>query len=111
VRLVWLLICCRRSKKTGASAPLSESRPPPWSRETRDVDDHEEQEPAASADRSGDFDCGGDPDQLNQLATIGPHLLRQLVTGDRTTPQMSRNGLLLLIAGLAVLVAVGILTS
>jgi hypothetical protein len=37
--------------------------------------------------------------------------LRQLVTGDRTTPQMSRNGLLLLIAGLAVLVAVGILTS
>jgi hypothetical protein len=37
--------------------------------------------------------------------------LRQLVTGDRTTLPMSRNGLLLLIAGLAVLVAVGILTS
>jgi hypothetical protein len=37
--------------------------------------------------------------------------LRQLVTGDRITLPMSRNRLLLLIAGLAVLVAVGILTS
>jgi hypothetical protein len=36
--------------------------------------------------------------------------LQQLVTGDRITP-MSRNGLLLLIAGMAFLVALGILTS
>jgi hypothetical protein len=36
--------------------------------------------------------------------------LRQLVTEDRITP-MSRNGLLLLIASLAFLVALGILTS
>jgi hypothetical protein len=37
--------------------------------------------------------------------------LRQLATGDRIARPMSRNRLLLLIAGLAVLVAAGILTS
>jgi hypothetical protein len=106
-----LPFCCRRSKKTGAQAPFSEVVHHPWLWETRDVDDHEKQEPAPSADRPGGFDCGRDPDQLIHLAAIGPHRLRQLVTGDRKTPQMSRNRLLLLIAGLAVLVAVGILTS
>jgi hypothetical protein len=37
--------------------------------------------------------------------------VRQLVTGARATLSMSKNRLLLLIAGLAVLVAIGILTS
>jgi hypothetical protein len=37
--------------------------------------------------------------------------MRQAVTGARTTRTMSRNRLLLLIAGLALLVAIGILTS
>jgi hypothetical protein len=40
-----------------------------------------------------------------------PLYVRQLVTGDRATTAMGRNGLLLLIVGLAVLVAIGILTS
>jgi hypothetical protein len=59
---------------------------------------------------AGRFDCDRHPHEPNQLAAICQHVLRQLVTEDRITP-MSRNGLLLLIASLAFLVALGILTS
>jgi hypothetical protein len=58
----------------------------------------------------GRLDRGRHPHEPNQLAAICQHVLQQLVTGDRITP-MSRNGLLLLIASLAFLVALGILTS
>jgi hypothetical protein len=58
----------------------------------------------------GGFDRGQHSHEPNQLAAICQHVLQQLVAGDRITP-MSRNRLLLLIAGLAFLVALGILTS
>jgi hypothetical protein len=111
------MVCCCSSAGAASKPALprllvvSGGHPPPWSCETRDADDHEEQQSAPSADRSGDFDGGWHPHELNQRAEICPRLLRQLVTGDRITLPMSTNSLLLLIAGLALLVALGILTN
>jgi hypothetical protein len=48
--------------------------------QTRDIDDLPEQKAAPCADRSGDLDCVRDFGALIQLAPIGPHRLRQVVT-------------------------------
>jgi hypothetical protein len=51
------------------------------------------------------------PEQPDQLADTDARHTRQVVTPPRSAPLMSRNGLLLLIAGLAFLVAIGVVTN
>jgi hypothetical protein len=89
------------------TAPAFSSRQPLSSAEERDVDPLKEQEPAVFADRSGRVDCDRHPDQLNQLAAICPGHLQEI----GPAPLMGKHRLLLLIAGLAVVVALGILTG
>jgi hypothetical protein len=72
--------------------------------------DPERWKPAVFADRSGDSAFDRSPEKLHQPADIDPRPTRQVVTPTRT-PLLSRNRLLLLIAGMAFLVAIGILTN
>ena len=71
----------------------------------------ERRKPAVFADRSGDSAFDRSPEQLNPRAATDPHYARQVVTPAHSGPRLSRNGLLLLIAGLAFLVAIGVLTN
>ena len=70
--------------------------------------DPERRKPAVFADRSGDSAFAPSAEQLNQLAETDAYHARQVVTPARA---LSRNRLLLLIAGLAFLVAIGVLTN
>jgi hypothetical protein len=74
-------------------------------------DGHEQPEPAAFAERSRELDPDRRPDHQDQPAAPDPGCARPLVIGSRTAPPMGRNTLVLLIAVLAVLVAVGILSG
>jgi hypothetical protein len=65
-----------------------------------------EQEPAALAGRSRGLDCDRRPDQPEQLAAPDPGCVRS-----RSALPTGKNLLLLLIAILAVLVAVGVLSG
>jgi hypothetical protein len=73
--------------------------------------DPERRKPAGFADRSADSAFARSPEQLNQRRATDAHHARQVVTPARSAARLSRNGLLLLIAGLAFLVAIGILTN
>jgi hypothetical protein len=72
--------------------------------------DPERRKPAVFADRSGDPALDRSPEKLHQLADTNAPRTRQVVTPART-PLLSRNRLLLLIAGLAFLVAIGVVTN
>jgi hypothetical protein len=74
-------------------------------------DDPERRNPAVFADPSGDCAFDRHAEQPDQLAETDARPARQVVTPARSAPLMSRNGLLLLIAGLAFLVAIGVLTN
>jgi hypothetical protein len=73
--------------------------------------DPERWKPAVFAARPGDSGFDRSPEEPNQPAQSDARQGRQVVTPHRSAPLLSRNGLLLLIAGLAFLVAIGVLTN
>jgi hypothetical protein len=73
--------------------------------------DRERRNPTVFVDPSGDSTSARLPEQRTELAETDARHARQVVTPARSAPLLSRNGLLLLIAGLAFLVAVGVLTN
>jgi hypothetical protein len=85
-------------KKFSASGAGRGNPQPPRLAEIRDVDDHEEQEPAAFADRFRRFDSDRYPDQLNQLAAICAGNVRP-VSQEVRQRRYRQNRLILLIAG------------
>jgi hypothetical protein len=76
--------------------------------EIRDVDRHEQEELVDLAYACRPRDCGRHLDQLNPLAAIAPDLVRR---SREFSAAMGKNRLLLVIASLALLVAIGILTG
>jgi hypothetical protein len=73
--------------------------------------DPERRKPVAFVDRPADSASDRSPEQLNQLPEPDAYHARQVVTPARRAPLLSRNRLLLLIAGMAFLVAIGVLTN
>jgi hypothetical protein len=73
--------------------------------------DPERRKPTVFVDSSGDSTSARVPEQPPELAGPDARPARQVVTPVRSAPLLSRNGLLLLIAGLAFLVAIGVLTN
>jgi hypothetical protein len=73
--------------------------------------DPERRKPTGFVDPSGDSTSPRVPEQRIELAEPDARHARQVVTPARSAPLLSRNGLLLLIAGLAFLVAIGVLTN
>jgi hypothetical protein len=67
--------------------------------------------PTVFVDPSVDSTSARAPEEPTQLAEPDARPGRQVVTPARSAPLLSRNGLLLLIAGLAFLVAIGVLTN
>jgi hypothetical protein len=73
--------------------------------------DPERRKPTVFVEPSGDSTCARVPEEPTQLAEPIARDARQVVTPARSAPLLSRNGLLLLIASLAFLVAIGVLTN
>jgi hypothetical protein len=92
------------------TSPHHRSHHPPAPLENQDVVDQETQESVVSPSWTGGFYCGRHLDRLRRLATIGPDRLLPQRQGSSLTP-MSNQSLVLLIVGVAALVAIGILTG
>jgi hypothetical protein len=73
--------------------------------------DPERRNPTVFVDPSYDATSTRVPEQRTELAESDARHARQVVTPARSASLLSRNGLLLLIAGLAFLVAIGVLTN
>jgi hypothetical protein len=73
--------------------------------------DPERRKPTVFVNPPGDATSARVPEQPPELAEPDARHARQVVTPARSAPLLSSNGLLLLIAGLAFLVAIGVLTN
>ena len=105
------LLSCGQHDPPDVLAPGSGSAPPPDHESYLMSYNPERRKPAVFADRSGNSAFARSAEQLECIAETDACHARQVVTPAREAPLLRRNRLLLLIAGLAFLVAIGILTN